>query len=351
MPIERRDFLRSTLIAVGGGTLAGPSLAASSPNAESASPKRSFRFVHFGDTHVGGGATMPFCASDDGYPKALTHVHAIAVQSIAVQSNTDAPEFILHTGDIITDAFWATEESARAQWDVYRKLMAKHCKLPVRYTLGNHDVNFDWGLGDADTPFPGKMLALEQTGLASPYYSFDHGGWHFIVLDNTQRGGWNGFQHFLDDKQFAWLEKDLAATNATTPIVIATHAPILTVTCFFEPPAKKHPDGMVITNDGVHQDVVKIHDLFRRHPNVKLCLSGHYHQVDHVQYLGVHHICGGAVCADYWRGPLKYRPEFEAGYGIVDLFENGTFEYRFVDYGLVGYEDDPKRKRHEWGAV
>jgi Icc protein len=349
MPIGRRDFIRSTLVAAGGGAIAGTTFAATSHAAESptevtaqsAAAKRAFRFVHFGDTHVGGGATMPFCSTDAGYPKALAHVHAI----------TDVPEFILHTGDIITDAFWATEESARAQWDVYRKLMAEHCKLPVRYTLGNHDVNFDWGLGDAATPFPGKMLALEQTGLAAPYYSFDHGGWHFIVLDNTQRGGWNGFQHFLDDKQFAWLEKDLAATNAATPIVIATHAPILTVTCFFEPPAKKHPDGMVITNDGVHQDVVKIHDLFRHHPNVKLCLSGHYHQVDHVHYLGVHHICGGAVCADYWRGPLKYRREFEAGYGVVDLFDDGTFEYRFVDYGLVGYEDDPKRKRFEWGAV
>jgi 3',5'-cyclic AMP phosphodiesterase CpdA len=229
--------------------------------------------------------------------------------------------------------------------------MKEHCKLPVRYTLGNHDVNFGWGLGDAETPFPGKMLALEQMELTSPYYSFDHGPWHFVVLDNTQRGGWNGFQHFLDDAQFAWLEKDLAATDPATPIVIATHAPILTVTCFFEPRVKTHPDGMVITNDGVHQDVVKIHDLFRRHRNVKLCLSGHYHQVDHVQYLGVHHICGGAICADYWRRPLPYRPEHEAGYGVVDLFTDGTFEYRYVDYGLVGYQDDAERERYPWGAV
>lgn len=339
MSIDRRHFLTGTLIAAGGGMLAPHGFGSGTKDAEAA--KRAFRFVHFGDTHVGGGATMPFCASDDGYPKALKHVHAME----------DAPEFILHTGDIITDAFWATEDSARAQWEVYRKLMKEHCQLPVRYTLGNHDVNFGWGLGDAQTPFPGKTLALEQTELTSPYYSFDHGPWHFVVLDNTQRGGWNGFQHFLDDAQFAWLEKDLAATDPATPIVIASHAPILTVTCFFEPHVKTHPDGMVITNDGVHQDVVKIHDLFRRHRNVKLCLSGHYHQVDHVQYLGVHHICGGAICADYWRRPLPYRPEHEAGYGVVDLFTDGTFEYRYVDYGLVGYQDNAERERYPWGAV
>jgi hypothetical protein len=57
------------------------------------------------------------------------------------------------------------------------------------------------------------------------------------------------------------------------------------------------------------------------------------------------------VCADYWRRPLTYRPEFEAGYGVVDLFADGAFEYRFIDYGLTGYQDDPKRPRHPWGKI
>ncbi len=335
--VNRRSFMKSALLA-GGAGLSSQFVASSRAHAAEgeAKPQRAFRFVHFGDTHVG--HAIPFCSSDEGYPKALKHVHAIK----------DAPEFILHTGDIITDAFWATKDSSLAQWAVYHDVMNKHCKLPVKYTLGNHDVNFSWDLGDKDTPHPGKITALKNLKLESPYYSFDHGGWHFIILDNNQRGGWNGFQHFLDDTQFAWLEKDLAATDPNTPIVVATHAPILTVTCFFEPRVKQHPDGMVITNDGVHQDVVKIFNLFRKHPNVKLCLCGHYHQVDHVHYLGIHFICGGAVCADYWRKPLPYRGEHEAGYGIVDLYKNGTFDYRYVDYGLVGYQDDPKRVRYPW---
>jgi 3',5'-cyclic AMP phosphodiesterase CpdA len=334
------------MIAAGGGLLTSGFVSRASAAVDAARVKRAFRFAHFGDTHVGGdplvaGTSMPFSATADGYPKALKHLHAIK----------DAPEFILHTGDVITDAFWASEASAKKQWEIYRGLMKEHCTLPVRYTLGNHDVNFGWGLGGDGTPFPGKSLALEQLELPSPYYSFDHGGWHFIVLDNTQQGGWDGFQIFLDDKQFAWLEKDLQETDPDTPILIASHAPILTVTCFFEPHAKTHPDGLVIDNSCVHQDVVKIHNLFRKHRNVKLCLSGHYHQVDHVQYLGVQHICGGAVCANYWKGPLPYRPEFEAGYGIVDLFTDGSFEYRFNDYGLVGYQDDPKRVHYPWGKV
>jgi phosphodiesterase/alkaline phosphatase D-like protein len=336
--MNRRSFMTGTA-AAGGGVLLPPGVASSHARpGTAAAPERAFRFVHFGDTHFGGGPTMPFCASEHGYPKALAHVQAM----------TDAPEFILHAGDIITDAFWATRESAVAQWRLYTETMRKHCRLPVRYTLGNHDVNFGWDLGDETTPFPGKMLALEQTGLTSPYYSFNHGGWHFIVLDNTQRGGWNGFQHYLDETQFEWLARDLNAAGPATPVVISSHAPILCVTCFFEPPSKQHPDGLVISNDCVHMDVVRLHNLFRRHRNVRLCLSGHYHQVDQVQYLGVHHICGGAVCADYWRRPLTHRPEFEGGYGVVDLFKDGTFEYRYVDYGLVGYQDDPLRERYPW---
>src|SRR5947208_16478314 len=116
--ISRRNFVAGAL---GGGVLANLSFA-NRIAAASQAPRRAFRFVHFGDTHVG---HIPFSLSADGYPKALKHVHAL----------TDAPEFILHTGDIITDAFWATRESATSQWKAWRKGMEEHCTLHIRYTL------------------------------------------------------------------------------------------------------------------------------------------------------------------------------------------------------------------------
>jgi len=337
--IDRRTFVTGTLLASGSGLLSNPlNFTSATPADPTDKLPPAFRFVHFGDTHVGAEATLPLCASEQGMPKALRQVHTLEQPA----------DFILHTGDIITDAFWATRESAQQQWDVYRKLLQEHCPLPVYHTLGNHDVNFSWDLGDPSTPFPGKSLALEQTGLTSPYYSFHHKGWHFIILDNTQQGGYNGFTHHLDEAQYRWLEQDLLNTDPATPILISTHAPILTVTCFFCPSNKEHADGLVIPNDWVHTDVERLHRLFRQHRNVKLCLSGHFHAVDHVQYLGIHHICGGAVCADYWRRPLPYAPEHEAGFGVVDLFADGSFQYRYVDYGLVGYQDDAERPRYPW---
>jgi 3',5'-cyclic AMP phosphodiesterase CpdA len=337
--MDRRRFFSAAAVpgaAAGLTTVFGSRMAR--PTLATKGSARSFRFVQFGDTHFGAPATLPLAASPEGYPKAMRQVQAM----------DDPPDFILHTGDIITDAFWATPESALEQWTLYRQIMQKHCQIPIRYTLGNHDVNFDWGWGDETTRYPGKGLALEQLGLEAPYYSFDHKGWHFIVLDNTQRGGYNGFTHHLDEQQYTWLERDLAATRGSMPTVISSHAPILTVTCFFCPSNKQHPDGLVIPNDWVHTDVERLHKLFRQYPNVKLCLSGHFHAVDHVQYLGIHHICGGAVCADYWRHPLPYAPEHEAGYGVVDLFQDGTFEYRYVDYGLVGYLEETPRVKFPW---
>jgi hypothetical protein len=55
---------------------------------------------------------------------------------------------------------------------------------------------------------------------------------------------------------------------------------------------------------------------------VKVCLSGHIHLVDRVDYLGVSYLCNGAVSGAWWKGPNQ---EFGNGYAIVDLFPDGAF--------------------------
>src|SRR5262245_26537366 len=102
--LPRRQFLSAA-----GAALAAP--LAFRSRVDAAKVARTLRFVHFGDTHVG--HTIPFCTTEDGYPKALKHVHAMA----------DAPAFILHTGDVITDAFWAAEDSVNQQWAAYHAVM------------------------------------------------------------------------------------------------------------------------------------------------------------------------------------------------------------------------------------
>jgi len=58
----------------------------------------------------------------------------------------------------------------------------------------------------------------------------------------------------------------------------------------------------------MHVDAAKIKDLFAKHKNVKLCLSGHLHLVDRVDYNGVTYLCDGAVCGGWWKGPRARHP-------------------------------------------
>jgi predicted phosphodiesterase len=80
----------------------------------------------------------------------------------------------------------------------------------------------------------------------------------------------------------------------------------------------------------MHIDARKIKELFRGYPNVRLCISGHMHMVDRVVYNDVTYICDGAVCGAWWNGN-QY--EFEEGYGVFDLYDDGTFEHQYVPFG------------------
>ncbi|MDB5023833.1 MAG: metallophosphoesterase [Mucilaginibacter sp.] len=69
--------------------------------------------------------------------------------------------------------------------------------------------------------------------------------------------------------------------------------------------------------------------LFNRHSNVRLCLSGHIHLWDKVVYNKLTYICGGAVSGAWWEGNKR---ETAPGYGLIDLYADGTFEENYINY-------------------
>jgi 3',5'-cyclic AMP phosphodiesterase CpdA len=174
----------------------------------------------------------------------------------------------------------------------------------------------------------GKVWACEVLGLERPYYSFDQAGWRFVVLDSTFRDG-NGYKGRLDDEQFEWLGDLLAKTDAKTPVVVVSHIPILAACAYFDGENEKS-GNWVVPGSWMHIDARRIKDLFKKHPNVKLCLSGHMHLIDLVAYNGVTYFCNGAVSGAWWGGDYH---ECTYGYAMVDLFNDGTFENRYVPYG------------------
>jgi hypothetical protein len=47
-------------------------------------------------------------------------------------------------------------------------------------------------------------------------------------------------------------------------------------------------------------------------------------------------ICGGAVSGAWWKGRGTRCDE---GYGLVNLYDDGTFEYEYQRYGWVAREE------------
>lgn len=316
---DRRQFIQGA--AAGAATLltscAGVRAAdeAAYPGAAS-----SFRFVHLTDLHL-----QPEKGADQGVMQALKKVHEL----------NPRPDFIQLGGDLIMDALGEGEARSRLQFELFRKVMADHTDLPLRYCLGNHDV-FGWeeknGVGKEHLLY-GKAMAAELLEFEKTWYAFDHKGWRFYVLDNIQQDAPDSpitsYQGFIDPEQWAWLEADLAAKDPAVPAVVICHIPIVTVT-MFNTWAHRYEEKMYrIPSAAVCQDAVKLANLFQKH-QVRLNLSGHIHQLDRVDFRDVTYICDGAVSGNWWKGPLE---NVQEGFGVIDLRADGSFEHQYIDYG------------------
>jgi Icc protein len=248
------------------------------------------------------------------------------------------PDLILNGGDIVMDAVAADRERVDTLWSVWRDATARYQTIPVHYCLGNHDI---WGWSKksfctGDEPLFGKNYFLKEAGLVSPYYSFDLSGWRFIVLDSLLRLDASRYAACLDPEQRAWLETVLNDTAKNMPVLVLSHIPIMGgASVFFataENTVKREMDGSaskdwIVPSWQMHADAVSLIDLFARHGNVKLCLSGHTHVHDVLYYRGIGFVNGGAVCGQWWRGEFFGTPP---GYVSLDLYPDGSYKGAYV---------------------
>ncbi|HSI33013.1 MAG TPA: metallophosphoesterase [Tepidisphaeraceae bacterium] len=310
--LSRRDVLRGA-VALGAGAAFAPASIAAEPVATGRKP--AVRFAHLTDMHVD---ADPRRRGDLGFAAALRHVSALP----------NPPEFLITGGDHVYEGFAASRPVANRQWDAYAKVLAEGTKLPVHPVIGNHDV---WGWPDdklsPDEPGYGKALPCDRLGIEKPYYSFDRGGWHFVVIDNIARRG-NRYFGGLDDAQAEWLKGDLRAAEKR-PVCVISHIPILAACVLFDVDTRFKDDAWHIPDASVHRDPKTLIDLLKT-ANTRLCISGHIHLVDRVEYRGISFVCDGAVCGNWWKGPLQ---EFPEGYGTFDLYADGTFDCHYHAYG------------------
>ena len=288
--------------------------------------KRALRLAHPTDIHV-----QPELRAGEGMAACFAHMMALA----------DRPELIITGGDLPMDTAATPEARSRIEWDMFNGVLSKNVAtgVQVEHTLGNHDM---FGRDRAKSgasgrePFHGKRWFLDNFGYNTTYRSFDRAGWHFVILDSIYMlPGGADYTAKLDPDQWDWFKADLAAVPAAMPIVVVSHVPIMSVANFFDKSdliwANDGPD-LMIENKRMHNDCREIDALFQRHRNVKLCLSGHLHLLDHCVYNGVAYICDGAVSGAKWQGSKRQTAE---GYGLIDLYSDGTFEHRYSGYGWV----------------
>jgi 3',5'-cyclic AMP phosphodiesterase CpdA len=204
-----------------------------------------------GEAHAQGAGGLTFLQISDSHvgfdkpanPNALgTLEEAInKVKALPVK-----PSFMIHTGDI-------THLSKVSEFDDAERIISQS-RLDVHYVPGEHDVLDE-----------GAKLYKDRYGRGTNgagWYSFDANGVHFVGLVNVvdlKAGGLGN----LGNDQLAWLDNDLKARSASTPIVVFAHIPLWVV----------YPQWGWGTDDGE-----RVLAMLKRFGSVTV-LNGHIHQI------------------------------------------------------------------------
>ena len=166
--------------------------------------------------------------------------------------------------------------------------------IPLYHVPGNHDLNFG---ASSDK----HSLDTYISYFGPPYYSFDYGEVHFVVLDTVEYTGNNSFIGNIGQKQLEWLKNDLKFVPEDQLICISMHVPLYSNV---DNPGKDHV-----------KDRKDLFEVLSGREHV-LALAGHTHTLENV-FLSkedgwngsqpIHLIIGGAACGCWWGGPFDER--------------------------------------------
>jgi 3',5'-cyclic AMP phosphodiesterase CpdA len=203
--IDRRGFLRcmgwagtAVVCSMAGGVLTSRALGDVLAN-PAVIAGAELNFVQISDSHIGfnKAANMNVIGT---FQEAIKRINAMA----------QAPEFLLHTGDL-------SHLAQADEFDTVEQMLKTTRASQVFYVPGEHDILSDNG-----------AQYLERFGkgtMGNGWYSFDQKGVHFIGLVNVFGKSEQGLG-ILGQAQLDWLKKDLAALSTSTPIVVFAHVPL-----------------------------------------------------------------------------------------------------------------------------
>ncbi len=266
-----------------------------------------FSFVFLTDIHL-----APERRGVEGFKEAIKKVNELN------------PDFVITGGDLIMDALGVTYERADSLYNLYMET-AKQFNMPVHNSVGNHEIYGLYEESGSDTTHEEYGKKMFEKRLGRRYYSFDHKGWHFMILDAIGITPERSYIGQIDEVQIEWIKSDLATLDPETPVVITVHMPFITAYTQLSRGTMAASDaGTVITNG---TDVLR---LFLPY-NLKLVLQGHLHFLEDLYVNNqIHFITGGAVSGRWWQGPPSAL--VEEGFVLIKASEN-QIGWEYIDYG------------------
>ena len=199
--------------------------------------------------------------------------------------------------------------------------------VPFFQVVGNHDLDM-YSLTDRGS--------TETFGshFGPGHYSFNRGAVHYVVLDDVFWYG-QGYLGYLGADALLWLQQDLARVEPGSPVIVATHIPVLG-SQHLRRGEDSPGTSLAITN---REALYRLLEPFDAH-----ILTGHTHECEHVFEQGTHEHVTGAICGAWWSGPICHDGT-PNGYCIYTIRgEQVSWRYK-----STGYAPDHQMRLHRTG--
>jgi len=209
-------------------------------------------------------SALTFAVLGDNRPHKALDPQPEVFRRIVKEVNQVPVEFSVELGDKVLGSRVPSIRDRQ-----YRDFLAvaRGLEAPLHYTVGNHDLSGDYA----------RIFGAR-------YYSFDADDSHFIVLDAYQPGQ----TLRIAGKQYAWLERDLAAHKDARHTFVFTHAPLW--------PKLRHVGSSL---DRYPKDRDRLAALLRRY-GVKLVFVGHNHFYRRDEVGGITQFTSGGAGAELY---------------------------------------------------